>query len=294
MSSSRGPTVRQRRLGSELRALREGMRFKGDEVAHRLSWSTAKVSRLENARTGARVDDVVELLKLYGVTGDRRDDLVKLAESATERGWWEDYPSVNPAYAELIAIESDASTALCWENLVVHGLLQTREYALSLSRGWNVLKPTHEREIQRWVDVRMRRQKVLDSETPLHMDVIFDEAVLRRKVGEDKVMTDQLAHLVEMANRPNIEIRVFPLDEVQPISSPPFTLMRFERKYGTSFPDIVHTESISFVYVHEEKETFQYDLSFTALRKKALPPAPSLAFLEDMHAQWQERSQKAT
>ncbi|WP_396446704.1 helix-turn-helix domain-containing protein, partial [Actinomadura sp.] len=91
MSTSRGPSVRQRRLAAELRRLRERRGLTGDEVAERLAWSTAKVSRIENARTGAKIGDVRRLLELYEVDGPRHDDLISLAHDAAQRGWWEEY-----------------------------------------------------------------------------------------------------------------------------------------------------------------------------------------------------------
>ncbi|POM25341.1 hypothetical protein BTM25_39850 [Actinomadura rubteroloni] len=286
MSSSRGPTVRQRRLGIELRRLREGRSLTGDEVAVRLSWSTAKVSRLENARTGARVGDVAALLELYGVAGAQRDELMTLAEDAAEKGWWEDFPSIGADYAQLIALEADASRAYCWENLVVPGLLQTEAYARAVIRGWEVVATVPPAELERLTQVRMLRQQVLRGPRPLALDVVLDESVLRRRIHEPAVMAEQIEHLTRAARERHVSLRVLPLDRDHRILGSSFTLLEFADQYYVPFPDVVHTESLTFSYLTSEAETHRYRLAYERMSTEALDAPDSLEVLAEMTEWW--------
>ncbi|WP_067822746.1 helix-turn-helix domain-containing protein [Actinomadura kijaniata] len=290
MSTSRGPTVRQRRLGIELRRLREHSRLTGDEVAARLSWSTAKVSRLENARTGARVDDVIELLKLYGVNGPRLDELIALAQDATKRGWWEDYPMLSGGYAEFIALEAEADAILAWDNLVIPGLLQSESYARHIVGGWDVVATKPPAEIERWIDVRLRRQQVLHRPQPLRMSVVLDESVLHRRVGDARVMAEQLDHLRQISILPNVDLRILTLDGPHPIMATSFTVLEFAPVHDVTFPDIVHIESITFSYLEDEQTTHMYRLAHNGMARAALDEHETRRHLAEVRDQWLARS----
>ena len=114
------PVVRRRRLGLELRALREATGMSGEEVAGRLSWSTSKLSRMEIGRNPPRPADLGKLLDFYGVTDQgRRDQLTLLLREAKRRGWWQIYSDI--PYSTLIGLEAEAVSMLTYEQ-VVHGL----------------------------------------------------------------------------------------------------------------------------------------------------------------------------
>ncbi|MGH3282798.1 MAG: Scr1 family TA system antitoxin-like transcriptional regulator [Trebonia sp.] len=128
MAVSGAPTVRQRRLGAELRRLRADRT--GDEVAAALGWSPSKVSRYELARTGTSVAEVGKLLDYYRVTGPHREQVLALAREASQKGWWETYSDALPEeLIALIALEDEASSSWMWQVEVIPGLLQTEEYA---------------------------------------------------------------------------------------------------------------------------------------------------------------------
>src|SRR6266478_6180032 len=91
MIVSGSPTVRRRRLASELREIRESKGKSGDAVAAALKWSPSKISRYELARTGLKPREVERLLDYYGVSGPRRELLLALAEDAARKGWWEEF-----------------------------------------------------------------------------------------------------------------------------------------------------------------------------------------------------------
>ncbi|MFG2002670.1 helix-turn-helix domain-containing protein [Spirillospora sp. NPDC048911] len=287
MSASPRPSVRQRRLAAELRRLREDRQLTGDDVAAELSWSTAKVSRIENARTGARLSDVRRLLSLYQVNGPHHDELIALAQDAAQKGWWEAYPSIGPDYAQLIALETDARKALCWENLVVPGLLQTESYAREVISGWQIVDTLTPQEIERRIEVRLRRQQVVERATrPLELQVVLDEAVLQRRIGDPAVMIEQVSHLLRMSTLPHVEIFVLPLDAQQRILGGSFTLLEFPSLYDAPFPDTVHTESLTLHYLESERETNMYRLAHHHMTKAALSPDESRVFMQSSIDHW--------
>nr|MDT0663687.1 helix-turn-helix transcriptional regulator [Micromonospora sp. DSM 115978] len=210
MATSGGPTVRRRRLGAELRRLRENAGVSVDQVCDLLRCSVSKVSRMENGRVPVRTRDVADLLKLYGVTDDeRRDALLALARESRRHGWWHTYHDVVPAWFEIyIGLEEDASSISVYESQLVHGLLQTAEYARHIIRAAD--PGPGEEEIERKVSLRLDRQARLVSDNPPRLWVVLDEAVLRRTVGGPEVMGRQLEFLLKRSELPNVTIQVLP------------------------------------------------------------------------------------
>ncbi|WP_131743287.1 helix-turn-helix domain-containing protein [Actinomadura roseirufa] len=270
MSTSRGPSVRQRRLAAELRRLRERKALTGDEVAERLTWSTAKVSRIENARTGAKISDVHRLLDLYEIDGTRRDDLISLAHDAAERGWWEDYRDLPSPLADFIALESEATAVREWGSTVFPGLLQTESYARHVIGGWSALATLPPQELERRVEVRMRRRELLRRARPLELSVVLDEAVLQRRIGDREVMREQLDHLCRMTELPNVSVQILPLDIAHSVLAETFILLEFSSVHDITFPDIVHTESLTISHFADEAVTYMYRLAYSNLAGQAL------------------------
>ena len=290
MSASPRPSVRQRRLAAELRRLRERHGLTGDEVAARLKWSTAKVSRIENARTGAKISDVRLLLDLYGIGGDRREEIIALARDAAERGWWEEYRDLIGGYPDYIAMEDEASLIRQWETHTIPGLLQTEDYAREVVSGWNTIAATPPREIDRRVEVRMRRQRILWRDPdPAELWIVVDESALWRLVGDVSVMVRQLDHLRSLVELPNVRLQIFPLNAPHPLMEGSFTLLEFADFHDVTFPDIVHTESLAVSHFEDEVTTHLYRLAHATLAEAALDPAESRNFIARILDAWQEK-----
>src|SRR5690606_4269493 len=124
------PTLRHRRLGRELRRLRERAGMIGEDASSRLGWSTAKVSRIENAKTLPSISDVEALLDLYGADRATREELLSLRRDAAQKGWWEEYrEALPPDVIPLLGLELEATQLRTCETQVVPGLLQPQAYA---------------------------------------------------------------------------------------------------------------------------------------------------------------------
>jgi len=213
MSMPGSPTVRRRRLAAELRGIRESQGKSGDAVATALKWSPSKVSRYELARTSLKPQEVERLLDYYDITGSRRALLLELAKDAARRGWWEEFSdSLSPDYQQFIGLEHEATAISIWHVEVVAGLLQTEAYARHIISSYNRVEPVAPGMIERLVRVRMQRQQVLDRKPDLQLSVLFDESILRRRIGDERVMYEQLQRLVREGDRPNVTLQILPLD----------------------------------------------------------------------------------
>ena len=282
------PTVRRRRLAAELRAIRESTGRSGDAVAAALRWSPSKISRYERARTGLRPAEVQRLLDYYKITGPRRALLLALAEDAAQKGWWEEYgDSLSGEYQQFIGLEHEATSINIWHVDVVAGLLQTEAYARHIISSYSRVEPVAPGMIGRLVSVRMRRQQVLDREA-LQMSVVLDESVLKRRIGDDPVMYEQLQRLAREAERPNITLRVLPLDTQHSVFGESFVIFGFGAASEAMLQDVVSTEHLRTGFTLEgERETYLHRIAFQMLAEASLDPAASRALiLETARTHW--------
>ena len=231
MSERGSPALRRRRLGMELRRLRENLNMTGDEVAERLEWSTAKISRIENAKTLAGEADVEALAGLYEVDEALRGVLVVLRHDAARKGWWERYRnSVPTEYITLMGMEAEATLMQNWEPQIVPGLLQTEGYIRSLVHANQHAGQVPPGRLQELVEIRMERQRtLLHVPDPLTHVSVFHESVLRNQYGDARVMRDQLTHLIEVSELEHVEMRILPQDVPPPVSTGSFVHLKFPR-----------------------------------------------------------------
>ena len=211
MTWSPGPVVTRHRLGGELKRLRDAAGLKLEDVARRLECSPSKISRLENGKGIPRTRDVRDMLEVYGVPdGAERERLLEWSRTGRAPMWWSEYADVlPPGTATYVELEWDASTIHAYESHVVHGLLQTRDYARAvLTNAWGDSRSAA--DIERMVEVRMRRQWALTADHGLTFTCVLDESTLYRVVGSPEIMRGQLDHLVGMAGAGHVDIRVLP------------------------------------------------------------------------------------
>lgn len=275
----RPPSVRARQLAAELRRLRDAARLTGEEVAGQLGWSPSKVSRIETGQTSPGAADLRRMLDIYEVTGTQRDRLERLAQSSDQRGWWDAYTdTLAPEYTALIALEAESESVRWYAPMMVPGLLQTERYAREVIRSGLLIAPPG--EVERRVQVKMTRQRVLTRDDPLQMAVVIDEASILRTIGGPQVMREQLGHITAMAGRPNITVQVLPLDAgAHPALNGEFTILTFPDLVA---PDVVYLENMaSDLYVESEAEVYRYGLAFDRLRELALSPEESAELITE-------------
>ncbi|HEY6424195.1 MAG TPA: helix-turn-helix transcriptional regulator [Pseudonocardiaceae bacterium] len=280
----------RRRLGAELRRLREQAGLNIDVVSEELECSVSKVSRLETGKGIPKIRDVRDLLDRYGVTDQtHRDRLMRWVRDGQRQGWWSDYSDVldpeDPLLLDnlrYVALEQDATEAHCFESTLVHGLLQTEDYAravlttLSTVGRWGGQRSASDHEAtDRLVELRMRRQgRLYAAEDPLTAHVLLDEAVLHRPVGGAQVMRAQLKRLLADAQRPNITVQVLPFGiGAYPSVAGDFVVLRFP---DSDDNDLVYVEShLGDVYLEKEHDVQVYEQMFGALVERCLSPEQS-------------------
>ena len=273
------PTVRRRRLGLILRGLREKAGLTGEDVGAAIERSGSWVSRVETGRVGLRGRDLNDLLEVYHVDDKAIcDELLALAREGKQRGWWSKYAdTLSGPYATYIGFESEAAEILVYETLIVHGLLQTEEYARAMF-GAAMLPHNTGDMVERKVKVRMERQELLTRQNPLKLWAILDESVLRRQIGGTDVLRSQLKHLLEASTMPNVIIQIVPFEggpHAGMIGS--FSLVRFPSRDD---PDIVYIEGVTGDIFAETEDARSYQEVFDHLRAAALSPTESRLKIE--------------
>jgi transcriptional regulator with XRE-family HTH domain len=276
MPADPNPTIRRRRLGAELRRLREAAGLSLEDVAGHMECHKATISRLELGRSGARPRDLRAILALYGVTDPETvGAYLEMSNNGRHPGWWQAFKdTLPPAYSDFIALEAESDYIRAFQPALVPGLLQTPEYARAVTRA----NPSiiGEELLDRFVKVRTERQALLDGDNPVRFWGIIGEATLRTPIGGPEVMAAQLEHLIELSRRPNIDLQVLPFSAGEHAGlSGPFLLMNFPLPRESQ---VVFLENLtSSLYLERPEEIAGYTLAFDALRSSALNLKESLA-----------------
>ncbi|MBC3194200.1 helix-turn-helix domain-containing protein [Pseudonocardia sp. C8] len=278
------PVGARRRLGAELRRLRGNAGLKLEDAARGLGCSTSKISRLENGKAVPRIAEVDALLALYGGVADVEADMLhRLVAQSRTRGWWEPFTEglrtdryVLPAPGRYTAVETDATGIDAFDLSVLHGLLQTPEYARAVLRA---RLPGHDDwEIDQLVHLRRRRHEALTGTPPLRFRSVIDESVLARGSGGPEVMAEQLDLLLELSRLPNVILLVLPFSTgVHRAHTGRLAVLEIPDELGS---DLVHTEGHAgetFLDSPGDLETYRAVLA--DVRGLALEPDASRAVI---------------
>ncbi|MEU4560280.1 helix-turn-helix transcriptional regulator [Actinoplanes sp. NPDC023936] len=279
MSDIEGPTLRRRRLGAELKRCREAAGLTQQDVSRHFEWHAAKVTRIETARVAVTPRDVRDLLTLYNVRDQGyREALVELARLSRERTWWTDYRDIMRP-GNFVGLEAAASSMRAWEPIIVPGLLQTEAYMRALiNTGRSTDTP---QQIDRRVALRLTRQSRLGGDRPLELSAIIDESVLRRVIGGEDVMADQLRHLIDTARLPNVMLQILPFSAGEhPFLGGSAALLEFRE---TTHLDVVYLEGLAGDYYEEQPdEVARYRQEFERMSAKALDHRTTIKMIESL------------
>ncbi|MEU7582825.1 helix-turn-helix transcriptional regulator [Streptomyces sp. NPDC041068] len=265
------PTARRRRLAIELKKLREENGFTCSHVGKELDWSSSKVNRMETGQGRVQPSDVDALCRFYGTPDELRDLLKSLAKESKTKGWWHAHGDAVPSWFSVyVGLEQAAASLRSYHSEFVPGLLQTSDYASEQSRAW--VDHTTD-EIQRMVDVRMRRQDLLMSRSAPDLWTVVHQSALMHVVGSRRVMADQLERMLEMAKLKNVTIQVLPFDAGAYPTTGSFTVLGFPEQED---PDVVYREGLTdSVYLEHPTDVALYTKAFDHLRALALSPQRS-------------------
>lgn len=259
------PFVRRRRLATELRTLREESGMTADELAGRIYRSRMTISKLENARCRPDTRDIVKIMKILGVTGDRFHEILQIACDAAERGWWDAYgDTMGPRQRMYADLESGAASIRGYYQIAIPGILQTSDFIWALVKLDRAEGPLPYQP-ERLVEARLQRQAMALRPDGPKCSLILDEFLLRRLAVPSKVMSAQLLHLIEAAStNPRLCLRVLDIDariEGGFSAKSPFTVYTFPDSSDapmavadTVNTDIVHTDAEEvrrYIELHE-------------------------------------------
>ncbi|MFR9727058.1 helix-turn-helix domain-containing protein [Streptomyces sp. MS19] len=270
-------TFRSRRLGADLRQLREKAQLASEGVAKEMGFSRPKLSRIEAGEVRVTQNDLRALLHLYGVTDDKRvHAFIEAARDARKPGWWHAFQDTLPrTYADFIALEADATEIRNWEPLLIPGLFQTEAYARAVvAANPAVLPPA---DIDELVKVLGERRAALERAHPPRIWVIIGESAIRQTIGGVEVMREQLTHLAELADRQHIFVQVLPhAAGAHAGLAGAFVIFGLPRD-----PDVVSVENMTgTLYMDQPGERQGYSDAFDHLRATALNQVQSLALIK--------------
>ncbi|PIM73718.1 transcriptional regulator [Streptomyces sp. JV178] len=262
-----GPTTRRRQLGADLRRLRELKGLTLEEAGARVGVSKATLSRYETKEGSVKWPTVDALCREYDAPEEERLALVELAKAAKIQGWWRSLADPIPDSMNLmLTLEDEVVREDHYACMFIPGLLQTRDYAEAVHRSSERQCP--EREVQHMVDIRMKRQELLQRKDPPHVWCIIDEAAIRRTVGGPEVMASQLRHLLTMAELPHITIQVLPFTTGAHAAAVGSFLILAGQKPDL---DVVYVDLIGGgLFMEKPQELERYRLAFQYLKAQAL------------------------
>jgi transcriptional regulator with XRE-family HTH domain len=269
--------IARRRLARRLRRYRQRAGLSIDDLARGLECSTAKVSRMETAMSGVRIQDLAAIAALVPVDDSERRELEDLVRAARSREWWNAYTDVYPAgMGAYFGLEDGAATIRAHQTSLIPGLLQTPDYARAL------MGSAHDVEAQvleRRLALRRRRQLLLDRDSPPAVSLVLDEAVLRRAIGGDRaLMADQWEQVLRRAEGSGVVVRILPADApAHPAEGTTFTVFDFE---DDDLTPVVFAEVLGQnLFVEEPTAVRVYLETLATVERIALPPMTSLELI---------------
>lgn len=203
------PTIRQRRLGAELRRLRELAELSATEAGRLHGTTQSRISNIESGGYPVSADRVRTLARLYGCTDSPLIDTLASMTGGRTRGWWDEYREILPSESlDIAELEHHALAMRVACAIHLPGLLQTPDHARALFK--DVVPPFDPPEVEHLLSFRIKRQAVIYQKQPTPLSTVIHEAALRMGFGGPKVARGQLDHLLDMSERDDITIRVIP------------------------------------------------------------------------------------
>jgi transcriptional regulator with XRE-family HTH domain len=276
-----GPTVRRMLLGAQLRRLRTEAGISREQAGEAIRASEWKIHRLENGQVGYKERDITDLVTLYGVTDPVEiATFITMAREANQPGWWNAYSDVLPqwfrAYVDLEAVAAQLRT---YEGQLVPGLLQTEAYMRAVMQGTQL--DDSPEELERRVQVRLARQRLLTRDDGPRLWAVVDEAALRRQVGGRAVMRAQLERLIEVTDLPSVTLQVLPYGAgAHPAMVGAFSILRFPNQ---ELPEVVYLEHLTnALYLDKPQDVDQYAYVMASVIVDSTPPEVTVEVLSEM------------
>ncbi|MFE6165553.1 helix-turn-helix domain-containing protein [Streptomyces sp. NPDC056486] len=277
MPQSDMPTMRSRRLGSELRRLRSDAGLKVQDAADALECGQPKISQIETGKRGIRQLDLTTLLNLYGVKDDQqRSNLKRLARDIHKVDWWSGQgPLLSGDLRDYLTLEADSSLIRAYEPMVLPGLLQTEAYMREIFTAG-----AEADRVETLVKTRMRRKDLLHGNSEFRLRVIIDAPALHRISGPTGLIRQQFQHLIDVGNQANVTVQILPLNiTLPPAQYAPYTVFTL---HGEPPIEVTWLEHMTGGTLLEQRPDVQvYTKAWDDLTAAALSPAESRQYILD-------------
>jgi transcriptional regulator with XRE-family HTH domain len=286
------PKAAAQLIGALLRHLREQKGMTQGDVAGQVAviGSVPTLSRYENAAVALKEKRVFALLHFYQAPEETMREVETLMRRSRGQEWWSSYPDVvGELLASLFALESTSKAIRVYQEINIPGMLQTAGYARALMTAFYRAQPNEEvrrknlATVERRLELRLRRQHLLDQPDAPAYEALIAEAVLTKELGGARVMREQLRQLYNLAeNKPNVHIRILPGSAMRE-DSPLHPAMTLFKPYKSETGRTIYLENKNrggeFLADPEEVETYQ--ASMDDWWTHALPKQATLEYLQE-------------
>ena len=274
------PTVARRTLARVLRERRE--RATAARAAKYAGMHAATLSKVESATTRIQPGTAQALMRYYGGSEAECDAVFDLAHAARQRGWWQTHKAMPDWFDAYVGLETEARLLRDYQSELIHGLLQTEQYAFHLARA--AVDVSSDEEAQAHVALRMARQGRLTADNPVELHAIMNESALYREVGGTETMRSQLAHLRERCELPNVTCQILPYSAgAHAAGYGSFLIMAFPESphEAITFDEVVYVEyGLGALYLEDSSDVFHFTRIFNDLCSRALNTTQSLKLIE--------------
>ncbi|HWO64694.1 MAG TPA: helix-turn-helix transcriptional regulator [Umezawaea sp.] len=275
------PTTLERSIGRRLHEWREASGMSLVEVGHRVGFSNAKLSKIENALQAVNADDLLALALIYGIDQPDRHRLYREAQRAEQR---RALASVKREVLfdiarDCIELEFEAAMLRIFKNDLVPGPFQTHGYAVALAKADDPLRAAVLVEQRR--ELWAARKKRLYGPHPLEVQVVLTQGVIESVVGGGQVMKDQLLHLMELGELPNVTLQIMPFRSgAYPGMGSTYDILSFAHELHD---DVIYTDNVTYgQYIEAPDDLEPYKVRFAGLQKRALDPCESLELIAEV------------
>ncbi|MGW2367444.1 helix-turn-helix domain-containing protein [Streptomyces sp. NPDC001667] len=286
MGHSARRTTRRRRLGAELRTLREAADVSTEEAAKAIHGDRTKISRQENGRHRITRLELEALLTLYKAEDESlRQWLVALSDEGNKRSWWHQHrDSLRDGFKEALTLETDAARISAFQSRIVPGLLQTQAYATAVISGSS--DPLPKEKLDLFVDIRMSRQGIFLRGNPPQYAAIMTEGVIRQQIGGPQVMAEQLRHLVSLGETSEVEIQIIPYSQ-STFTDADGSFILYSYPNPLDFDVVQVPYLVGDLYMEEDETVAKYRKAFEGLRASALPTLQSAELISSIACEYE-------
>ncbi|MBF6085111.1 helix-turn-helix domain-containing protein [Nocardia cyriacigeorgica] len=281
-------TLPRRRLGSYLMDWRSRAGLSQPQAASLLGIGSTTLWRLEHGHNDrVNIDHIQAACELYGVPDHLAAAYIGLAKQSSEKSWWLEFGDLIPETFDVyMGMEAAAQKFISFHVEVVPGIVQTADYTRALVQ--DALPDESLSEHERRVQMRQYRQMIVTRKRrPVEVDVVLHESVLRRTVGDRKMMAVQLKRLADLSTRPNVTIRILPNEAGIPGGRAlgQFTILEFAAGSTglPAEPPVVYVPGlVGDMYFEKPKDVHRYHQAYKAFQDRSLDAVESRGLLRQV------------